>query len=354
MLKIIAKAALRQYRAKRSRAEHSAPKACVPLTASEKREVDELWDGLWTKRDYGWHEHYKAVNGEFDARYVPKDVLYLDLLPRLSNTALSAAWADKAYYQERFPGVRFPAQPVACIDGLLYDDGLRPIGWEAAWALLVRYETVFVKPSLGTSCGRGAFKLDMRDVDGLDGLKEVLSESGPNCVVQELVQQNEVLASLNESSLNIIRMSSVRLGGEPFLANATIRFGIPGSATDVAFTNGEEILRLIGLDGKGAMRDFFCDQNGYRGGVSEIGVSGGTLAPGFEKAWEMCAGMHRRLHHFGLVGFDVAIDREGEPVAIEANLRYPGVVAYQYANGPFFGERTEEVLGWCRGRNVLG
>lgn len=354
MIEETVKRALGRCRDARARGSYAAPHIRAALTAKEKREVDELWGGVWPKPDYGWHEHYKAVNGEFDARYVPKDVFYLDMLPRLTNTALSTAWADKAYYPERFPDTRFPVQLLACIDGNLYGGELKPMSWEEAWAELMPRGRVFVKPSVGSSVGRGAFKLDMGDVPDPSALEAALSGSGLNYVVQELVVQNEAFAALNESSLNIIRVNSVRLGREQFFANAAVRFGVPGCATDITFIDGREVARFVGLDREGCMRGFYCDQDGNRGDLADLGIGiGGGSLPGYAEALEMCAGMHGRLHHFGIAAFDVAVDRNGEPVAIEVNLRYPGVVFYQYANGPFFGDRTQDVLGWCRGHSAI-
>ena len=43
-----------------------------------------------------------------------------------------------------------------------------------------------------------------------------------------------------------------------------------------------------------------------------------------------------------------AIDKDDEPVIVEVNLDGPGSVFYQYANGPFFGNRTENVIEWCK------
>lgn len=56
------------------------------------------------------------------------------------------------------------------------------------------------------------------------------------------------------------------------------------------------------------------------------------------------------MHHFGLVAFDVAIRSNGEPVNVEMNIDGLGSVFYQYANGPFFGDRTEDVIEWCKKR----
>lgn len=303
--------------------------------------------GVWSKPSFGFHEHYKAVNGEFDPRYLPTDVLYLDMMPRLSDRALAAAWADKAYYCERFPEARFPKLLLACIGGRLVDCELNPVSWYEAYEILREHPAVFVKPSLDSSQGRGAFKLKLHDAHSSSELEAALAASGRDYVVQELIEQNEVLASFNPDSVNIIRMNTVRLGGDPWLANATVRFSVPGQVTDVCYIDGVEITRVAGLGTDGRLRGFCCDQDGKRFGLGELGVAEDAAIPGYDKAVKLCLDMHRRMHHFGLVAFDVAIDKDGEPIIIEFNLNTPGAVLYQYVNGPFFGERTEEVIEWC-------
>lgn len=339
-------AAARVYMGLR-RSEWDAPKVRAALTAAEKTEVEKLWGGVWSKPNYRWHEHYKALNGEFDPRYLPTDVLYLDMMPQLSDRALAAAWADKAYYCERFPEARFPGLLLACIGGKLVDGELRPVSWEDAFGVVRGFSAVFVKPSLDSSQGRGAFKLDVADVHNAVELEAALRRTGRDFVVQELIEQHEVMSSFNPSSVNIIRMNTARLDGEPWLANATVRFCVEGQVTDVCYINGVEITRVAGVGADGRLRGFYCDQDGKRFGLEELGIGGQAAVPGYDKAVELCLNMHRRMHHFGLVAFDVAIDKDGEPLIIEFNLNAPGAVLYQYANGPFFGERTEEVIAWC-------
>ncbi len=348
----VKKTLLRLLRA-RQRARWNAPDiAREPLTSAEKMQVDAIWGRIWSKPNYRWHEHFKRVNEEFDPRYLPVDTFFLDLLPRLSNLPLVRAWEDKSYCCSRFPETPFPAMAAACIDGTLYDKDLVPCDYERVWSAVEKLEVVFVKPSIGSCQGLGAYKLNASEVGGADELARILSDSGENYVIQELITQHEVLASLNSSSVNIIRMNTVRLGeGDPFSANATIRFGIPGYATDVAYVDGVETVRVLGLTEEGVVRGSFFDQDGNKVPLSELSPSlGGTVLPGFDRAQEVCLAMHRRLHHFGMVGFDVAITDKAEPVVIEMNLNGPGVRFYQYANGPFFGERTEEVIEWCRNR----
>ena len=51
-----------------------------------------------------------------------------------------------------------------------------------------------------------------------------------------------------------------------------------------------------------------------------------------------------RLPHFRLIGWDVAIDSNNEPLIIEANLTMSGLDVIETINGPLFGEYTDKVL----------
>lgn len=332
----------------RRRAHWAAPRNRAPLTAAEKSEVEMLWGGVWSKPSFEWHEHYKAVNGEFDPRYMPSDVFYLDLLPRLSNLTLADAWEDKSYYSKRFPGAPFPKLHFACIGGRLVDGALAYTTWGGAYEAIRGQDAVFVKPSLGSCQGLGAFKLELSDVDGPGRLKERLASSGENYVVQGLIEQTDLMSDFNSSSVNIIRMNTLCLDGDAFLANATIRFGVAGKVTDVSYIDGIETARVAGLDDGGRLRGFYCDQDGKRYDLSGLGILGDAIVPGFEKAVDCCLDLHKQMHHFGIAAFDVAIGKNDEPVIVEVNLDGPGSVFYQYANGPFFGNHTENVIEWCK------
>ena len=348
-LKTLKSAVVPAYKAMR-RPEWVAPKERVKLTKAEKKKIEKLWGEVWSKPSFGWHEHYKAVNGEFDARYLPTDVFYLDLLPKLSNRLLAAAWEDKAYYNVRYPDVSFPKLLMASIDGRLHDGDLSPIGWDAAYKIVKARRAVFAKPSIESARGIGAFKLDTSEVSGPKDLKARLSKLNENFVVQDLVEQHEMLSRFNSSSVNIMRLNSVRLDGEPFLANASVRFGAKGEVTDIAYINGVETTNAVGIKGDGRLKDFYSNQDGLRRPIADIGFGSGDVIPGFADVVECCASIHRRMHHFGIVAFDVTVDKAGKPLVIETNLTFPGTVFYQYANGPFFGDRTEEVIEWCKAR----
>ena len=51
--------------------------------------------------------------------------------------------------------------------------------------------------------------------------------------------------------------------------------------------------------------------------------------------------LHSRLPYFRLIGWDISVDTNGDPVMIEWNK---GAELSQVAHGPAFGDYTEEIL----------
>ena len=230
-----------------------------------------------------------------------------------------------------------------CIDRRLYGGDGAPLSQREAAALLQSEARVIAKPSLGSHAGLGVEIWNPAHL-GSDKLIEKLSTYGANFVVQRLIIQHDTLAQLNASSVNIIRINTLRIGARIEVLHATIRFSIPGSVTDVAYPDGREALRLVGVKTDGRMFDDVLDEQGKSFPLEQYRLERGTLVPGFKEACEVCINLHSRLQHFDLVGFDVAIEKDGNPTVVEFNLCGPGVMFYQLVHGPFFGEHTTQLI----------
>lgn len=75
----------------------------------------------------------------------------------------------------------------------------------------------------------------------------------------------------------------------------------------------------------------------------------GLQLPNWDKALQLTQRIHEALPHFGFIAFDVCFDEDGSPRIMEFNIRGPGVLYYQYANGPLFGDRTQEIIdAFCK------
>ena len=62
------------------------------------------------------------------------------------------------------------------------------------------------------------------------------------------------------------------------------------------------------------------------------------------QAKELVKKAHPMVPHFRLVSFDIAINEEGEPIFIEANLCKGSIEIHDFNNGPVFGEDTKKIL----------
>ena len=51
-----------------------------------------------------------------------------------------------------------------------------------------------------------------------------------------------------------------------------------------------------------------------------------------------------------LIGWDICFNKKNEPIIIELNSSQPGLIGEQLCNGPIFGDRTQEVLDYCKNK----
>lgn len=225
--------------------------------------------------------------------------------------------------------------------------GYRCETYESLARLLIERGKPFIaKPSVGTGCGSGVFLMNSESSTP-ESLSEELRRLGDNWVAQGFVSQHPLLAKLNSSSCNIVRVNTLRSGGKVEVLNSTIRFGIPGSLTDVSHDGDRELFYVIGVSPEGVLSETVFDNYGNRSALEDYGIASGSVLPGYRDMVALVRDAHEGLHRFDLVGFDIAIDESSAPVMIEYNLAAPGISYYQYAHGPFFGDYFEDVLARC-------
>ncbi len=76
--------------------------------------------------------------------------------------------------------------------------------------------------------------------------------------------------------------------------------------------------------------------------VTDVGTpTDGFQIPCLDKVLEVVKEMHLRLPYFNLIGWDMSVDKDGNPALIEWNR---AAELSQVAHGPAFGDLTEEIL----------
>lgn len=160
--------------------------------------------------------------------------------------------------------------------------------------------------------------------------------------MQELIKQHPNLSKLHKDSVNTLRMLTFHDCKEPVLLSAVVRMGANGSEVDNASKGG----LFCGIKDNGQLTRFGYNR---RGQAFDRHPQGAVFLecriPNYDKCKQMVLELSNRLIKVArLIAWDIAVADDGEPVLIEVNLAYSGVDLFQMANGPLFGEKTEQVI----------
>lgn len=286
------------------------------------------------------HEYFYSRTGIYTKDYIPMAFFQAELIGRLNRMDLYEAYSDKNLDDVLLPSVKHPHYYLKNINGYYYYEG-RAVSKDEAITLCKNLGEVIIKPSLSFK-GTGVRKLHIEDgATEWEGksLGEVFDEYKKDFLIQEAVQQHEKMSSLNPTSVNTLRMATYRSGMEVLLVYAVVRIGRKGQVIDNQSAGGiSVVIRPDGTLGKyafGTAGDDMIEKTDT--GI----VLEGFEIPSYEKAVETVKRLHFSLPLFDLVGWDVTIDKDGEPVLIEWNGR-PG--PSQTACGTGYGDLTERII----------
>ena len=311
------------------------------LTREQKREIQSFYKGIIGKKVPLYsHEYFYSRTGVFSKEYIPKSLYHVELQPKANMVPYRNAYADKNMVDVLLPDVKHPHTILKRMNGYFYFEN-QPVSKQEAISLCQNISHAIIKPVLNHS-GKGVKGLEINEgITNLDGwtVEQLFEKYGNNFQIQDRLKQHEKMNQLNATSVNTIRILTYRSDMEILLIYSVVRIGRQGQVVDNQSAGG--ISAIIGEDGK-------LGKYAY-GGHSDDRVEktdSGTVLEGFEipsyfEAIETVKRLHYRLPFFNLIGWDVAIDEEGDPVIIEWNAD-PGLS--QSAYGPGFGKYTERIL----------
>lgn len=311
------------------------------LTKEQKKEVDEFYVSMIGRTvPLYCHEYFYSRTGVFTKEYIPKDFYHCDLLPRANMVQRMSAFGDKNMMDFMLPGENVVHSIIKNINGYFYYKG-RPVSKEEAVTLCQNMEKVIIKPS-GRSQGHGvqlfSVKNGITDLDG-KSIRQLFESYKKDFLIQEWVKQHKDMAALNPTSVNTMRILSYRSGMEVLIIYSVVRIGRSGSVIDNQSAGG--MSTTIDKDGKLGKFAFggYAEDNVDR---TDTGVIlEGYQLPSYDKAIEMVKRMHLKLPFFDIIGWDVAIEEDGEPILIEFNTA-PGLSQSAFKSG--MGENTERII----------
>ena len=305
------------------------------LTPEELRSVNT--------RDKYAYAIYKNMAGAENLPYYVSDSLFKTLLlPTLNplNHAPSgknreSCFADKNYSELIMGSLRFPKAVFRRMHGQFYDADLHRITEDEALALAAPYEELVFKQSVDGAHGHGV-KLATRAE-----YSDLLRTHGENYVVQERVRQHPVLSYFNESSVNILRVTSLCWKGQVYILSGILRIGAPGSFCDHTPCGDTHNLDVAVMeDGSLASAAFDPDHCHVYDTVYGKPIQG--RIPRYEEIKELVTREHIKYPDYALIGWDFTVDEGENIVCMEFNTKWPGISASQYAHGAIFAQKSRD------------
>jgi len=311
------------------------------LTKEQKKEVNDFYISMIGKKvPLYCHEYFYSRTGVFSKDYIPKDFYTVELRPRANVYPFQEAYDDKNIYDMILGGENIVHTILKNMNGYYYYEG-KPVSEEDAINLCQNMDKVIIKPAMKNQ-GNGVKLLTVtKGKTNLEGktIGEVFKLYKHNFLIQERVKQHKDLAALNPTSVNTLRILTYRSGMEVLLVYSVIRIGRSGQVIDNQCAGG--ISTTITNDGK-------LGKAAY-GGYSEDNVLktdtgiilDGYQLPSYDKAIEFVKRLHMKLPYFNIIGWDVSIEENGEPILIEYNTNV-GLSQSAFCSG--MGENTERII----------
>ncbi len=287
-----------------------------------------------------WHRYFYKRTGLYSVKFIPTSLYYTDIIGRINQFPMNEAYTDKNISYKLFPTEHQPEVVIRNMNGYYYAKDT-PVSKQKAVEICKNLDDILIKPTL-RSHGDGVCKFYVKNgVTSIGGktVEQLFDVYSSNFIIQKVVHQHPNMDALNSSSVNTIRILTYRSGDEILLLYTVIRIGKQGAEIDNETAGG--ISTRINADGTLCKFAFGAPGNDNVDKTDTGVVLDGYKIPSYEKAVDLAERMHLHLPHFNLVGWDIAIDLEGNPIIIEYNT-WPELS--QSANGPAFGDYTERII----------
>lgn len=306
-----------------------------PLTPEELRSID--------RKDKYAYSVFKNMAGTDNFSYYVSASRYktilLPILNPLNHTPSGeihdSLYADKNYAELIMNKLHFPKAVLRRMSGNFYDADLNRITEEEALELVAPYSELVFKHSVDSGHGTGVKLLKS------EMFSSALSTYSQNYVVQERIDQHPALSYFNESSVNIIRITSIWHRGEVYLLGGILRIGAPGSFCDhTPYGNTHNLDVGINSDGSLMTSAFDPDHCHVYDTVYGKKILGNI--PQYEEIKATILREHAKYPRYALIGWDFTIDKDENIICMEFNTKWPGISATQYAHGPVFAQKTKD------------
>src|SRR5690625_4932802 len=174
----------------------------------------------------------------------------------------------------------------------------------------------------------------------IDNIEEIY---GYNFSIQKVIEQHPIMAAPHPSSVNTLRMVTLRWEKQIHYLLTFARFGANNAVKDNAGAGGV----CVGLEDDGTFLNLAIDVDANsheKHPTTNFDFNKLDRIPNFDRFKSFVVDLHHEVPHHDFISWDIAVDVDLQPVFIEAN--FAGATwLYQFAcKRPLFGDLTDEIL----------
>lgn len=320
----------------------------VSWTEEQQRAFDDYWVRNYGKRiSNKWHRLYQAVSGKYCIDYIPEKLYTTSIEPFLNDRRYAVALEDKFMVEilAKDCGCVVPETILVCSAGRFYNGSRMPITEAAAVTVLSKECNYIVKPTVGSSSGMGIVFCDSPIF--AEQISRNIHNYGKDYIVQRRIYAHPSFARFNPDSINTIRITTYILNGKIYHFPLAFRIGRSGKQVDNIHAGG----LVIGVQDTGLLCPLAFELGyGDKGKCFEEHPDSKVIFKGYQlpnvnAIIESATKIHGKLPHIGIVSWDFTIDRDCNPVLIEANIVGQSIWISQMIWGKgAFEEHTREIL----------
>lgn len=299
------------------------------------------------------HIAYSNLTGKKDVRVIPQEFYRKVFLGVFNDNPMTDMYRDKNFYDIAIDTPNQVENVIKRVRGQYYNGINTMIDKSDVLKLLGQASREFIIKPSDTNNGKGIMKILVKDNIITDGVNEISLSNlektyGYNFVIQKFIKQHQTMANPHPSSVNTLRMVTIRWDNKIKNLYTFTRFGHSNNVKDNAGSGGV----VVGVKDNGEFMNYGIQRSKmiYEHPTTQLEISKFGTVPNYEKAKSFVRELHENIIHHNFVAWDIAISKDGTPILIEPNF-FGGSWINQIALGrPMFGEYTEEILNYLSHR----
>lgn len=339
---LMTKYAAQAYKRQCRRVEKKHPELFLPVEAGLSRRHRELWGRLGLPCGEKWLRFFVNLTGNADYTFCPPDIFF-PRMERILNDCDSSGFGceEKNEFFHYVPRECEPETLVRFVRGNFFDAQMNWISRQDVREILAAEKNGVVGKPCRSSGGSGvAIYHDLTP-------EKIERIGGDSYIVQRKIRQCDFGASFNASSINTMRMVTLRCpwNGEIVVCRSMMRLGVSDALVDNMSKGG----LCVCVGDHGQFSPYACDYDAKKFDkhpVSNLDFEG-LAHPGYMKMVETAKAIHSKIALFNLLSFDLVQRDDGSICVVEINATSQGIIQVQYGFGGLFGANTERLVDWC-------